>query len=335
MSSKNNRRRSNKSASPNSSRIIRDVPSTSPAVPRRVHVSTMSASLSPPSSPDPDDQAEKNEVDTQAHPSCPSPCSNLRSRSARRVSQSVLNPPPKIIRKVSTSHPLPEKKQKTSVSSDVLHRVMFARELVHPSNPLSHMDQSLLCESISNVLEPIVQLDEDVSPKNAHPHTNSSCLSQNDKAGELDNPDSHRGVLEPFRTGEPGPSSPCGPYETHAFTETHSAAQFNSNSVRSELSLGRSSNSWRGDTMHPGASTGPDSFGPHFGSHSSTMDDELSFLDDCFPNDKNGLSFQCAPINRTDGITTDKGKCMQTFFSIYILFIGLIHHFRKCRFRAH
>ena len=303
MSSKPNKRDSAPSASSKRRRNIRVVPRMSPAVPHRVRISTMSASPSPPSSPHPEDDCEPMELRHRPILSAGEPTKG----STEKASQSALNSPPRINRRLPSFHRPPEKKQKTSPSSSVFQRVLFARELVHPKNPISQMDQSLLCESISNVLEPIVKTHEETTQRKAKPHTEKKCNLQNDKAGELDNHGFCRGELDPFRMDEPGPSSPCGPYETQAFTETHSC-QSNSDSVRSELSLGRSSTSWGRHATHSGAGRGPDSFGPQFGQDSSVLDDGFSFLDDCFPNATPSLRFQSATINTTDSVTTEEGK---------------------------
>ena len=124
-----------------------------------------------------------------------------------------------------------KKKMKGSgnLPSDSIRRVLFAKELVQSTNYLSKIDPDLLCESVNNVLSPIVENLND-SKKLINCHQLNGKKEANVNAGLSTNNHPCDGVPKQFAVRR-GLCNSRGPNRAHAFSATHSSSNFSGDCV--------------------------------------------------------------------------------------------------------
>lgn len=105
--------------------------------------------------------------------------------------------------------------------SDSFRRVLFAKELVQPNfSSLSKIDPSLFCESISNVLTPIVEEFDEGKMHHDYQHSLGGSKANVNAMSMKNNHTSLDGVPRQSAVG-PGFSDVSGPNRAHALSATH------------------------------------------------------------------------------------------------------------------
>ena len=109
-----------------------------------------------------------------------------------------------------------------TMPSDTFRRVLFAKELVQPNHSsLSTIDPSLFCESISNVLLPIIQEFDDEKMAQDYQHSLGGSKANVKARLKKNNHLSLDGVPRQSAV-VPGFSNLSGPSRAHALSATHS-----------------------------------------------------------------------------------------------------------------